>query len=136
MKNLFLVVTILVSFHAVASAARKKVVLDVNFERSGKGHHYFITETYGKKPDFVMTFINEKRKVKTLKLSQAQALAMKRDAVSIIWENQYRKPSSSENCLEYARIKTDSEKTKICYENKTAVGRAFGYLNALNSVFR
>jgi hypothetical protein len=136
MKSLLLVIPLFLSIEAFAGTAKKNVVLDVNFERNGKAHQYLITKGIGKKPDFLMIFVNEKKKTQTRKISQRQADLIKNDATRIIWENQYRKPSSSESCREYATVKTDAEKTRVCYENKALVGRTFGFLNSLNSIFK
>ncbi len=135
MKKIVIACLFLLSTSAVAESSKKSVVLDVNFERNGKSHQYFITKNIGKKTDFVLNFIDEKRKPKSRKISQRQADLIKSDATRIIWENQFRKPASSESCREYAMIKTDSEKTRICFENKVSVGRTFGFLNSLNKVF-
>ena len=134
MKKLLLIIFASLSIEAMAVSAKKSVVLDVNFERNGKAHQYLITKSLSKKTEFVMIFTDEKKKTKSRKISQRQADLIKSDATRIIWENQYRKPSS-ESCREYARIKTDSEKTRICYESKSDVGRTFGFLNSLNKVF-
>ncbi len=127
-------ISLSISIESMAVSS-KIVVLDVNFERNGKVHKYLIVKSVGKKSDFIMTFMDEKKKQKSKKISQRQADLIKSDATRIIWENQYRRSSSSESCREYAMIRTESEKTRICYENKSDVGRTFGFLNSLNSIF-
>ncbi len=136
MRKLFLTISLFLSIDAFAETTKKNVVLEVNFERNGKSHQYLISNSFTKKPEFIMTFKNEKKKPQTRKISQRQADLIKSDATRIIWENQYRKPSSIDKCRVYATVKTDSEKTRVCYENKVLVGQTFGFLNSLNSLFR
>lgn len=131
MRTLMLFAIIIFSFGASAKT-KQATVLEVNFERAKKNHTYKIMKAVSKKTEYSLLFTDEKRKTKSHKLSQRQAEQIKNEATRIIWEVQYRKPASTDSCREYMSIKTDLEKTRICYENKTAVGRAFGFINSLD----
>ncbi len=136
MRNLFFSILIIFSFELMAKNLKKNTILHVNFEKNGKTHKYLIEQINSKKPEFLMSFVNEKNKTQTKKVSKRQVDLLRGDATRIIWKNQYRKPSSNINCREYAVINTDLEKTRICYENKISVGRTFGFLNSLNRFFQ
>lgn len=131
MRILVLFTVIVFSFGASAKT-KQATVLEVNFERAKKTHTYKIIKSVSKKTEYSLLFTDEKRKTKSHKLSQRQADQIKNEATRIIWENQYRKPAAADSCREYMNIKTDSEKSKICYENKAAVGRAFGFISSLD----
>ena len=136
MKKLIIVSSLLFSLSTLAEVVNKNLMLEVNFEANKKSHQYLVTKISGKKPEYIISFKNEKNKTRSRKISQRQAELIKNDATRIIWENQYRKPSSTDSCREYVNIKTDSEKTRVCYENRASTGRAFGFLNSLNSIFK
>lgn len=122
---------IICSFGAFAKT-KQTAILEVSFERAKKSHVYKIVKSASKKSEYNLLFTDEKRKTKSHRLSQRQAEQIKNEATRIIWENQYRKPASTDSCREYMTIKTDLEKSRICYENKASVGRAFGFINSLD----
>ncbi len=136
MKKFFVVISLVLAAGALAGPTQKKTVLEVNFERSNKRHTYLITSSVSKKPSFTLSFQNEKKKMKSLSISERQTELIKNQATRIIWGNQYRKPASVEDCREYLSIKTDLDKTRVCYENKVATGESFWFLNSLNQMFK
>ena len=131
MRTIIIFIALFISFEANAKT-QTSTMLEVRFERNRKPHLYLITKSLVKKPVYTLTFTNEKRQIKNRRISQSQAELIKNEATRIIWENQYRKPASTDSCREYMSLKTDSEKTRICYENKISTGRAFGFINSLN----
>lgn len=135
MKSLFFTIFIII-LCSIGSAKEllptKDSVLFVIFETRGKIHFYTLISEKGKN---ILKFTDERKKVFTKQISLSQRNILTNEATRIIWNSQYRKPSSlSDVCHEYATIQTLVEKAKICYENKMATGQAFGFLNELHSV--
>jgi hypothetical protein len=132
MKSLSFLVGLMFSLNALA-ATKSSPLLEVNFEKDKKTHQYLITQKAGQQAGYVLSFKDEKHRVKSREISRHQAELIKDEATRIIWENQYRKSASSGECREYMNLKTDLDNTKICYQNPVAVGRAFGFINSLHA---
>lgn len=135
MRTIVIFLALFISFGASAKV-KTSTMLEVSFERNKKSHLYLVTKSLVKKPVYTLIFTNEKRQIKNRRISQSQAELIKNEATRIIWENQYRKPASTESCREYMSLKIDSEKTRVCHENKISTGRAFGFLNSLNETVK
>lgn len=131
MRTKVFLLVILFSFGAFAKT-RPSAILEVKFERAKKTHIYKIIKSASKRADYKLLFTDEKRKTKSVGLSQGQAEQIRNAATRIIWENQYRRPAAIAKCREYLTIKTDLEKSIICHENRVAVGRAYGFINSLD----
>lgn len=135
MRTIVIFIALYISL-VTSAKVKTSTILEVSFERNGKFHFYQITKRLLKTPVYTLIFTNEKRQIKNRRLSQSQAELIKNEATRIIWENQYRIPASTKSCREYMRLKTDSEKTRICYENKVSTGQAFGFIHSLNTTVK
>ena len=124
---------LLISFSAPAEV--KKSLLQVNYQRNGVKHTYEIFPTLTKKSSFSLAFTNQKNLTKSKELSEREMLQFKNEATRIIWENDFRRSIPKSRCQPYVTIVTPEEKTRVCMENKSAVGRALGFLNSLNQRF-
>jgi hypothetical protein len=129
----FGIILILLSASIAGAKGKSSTLLEVGFTHDKKVHQYFLTKTSAKTPVFTLSFKDEKRKLMTRQISQSQANFITGEATRLIWENQYRKPATSDNCHPYVDLKTDVDKTRICYENRALTARAFGFLNSLNA---
>lgn len=137
MRKSILIAILFCSIGATAAKTQTKDLLEVTFERGSKTHRYTISSVIkNKKRNYVLSFINEKKKVRTHQLTSKQYEAIKNEATRIIWDNQFRKPASYENCKEYLSLKTADEKARICYQNVSTTGKSFGFLNSLNYFFQ
>jgi len=110
-------------------------LLEVNFEKGNKAHRYSVAPDSKKKNSYVISFVNEKRKIKNKQISANQFESIKNEATRIIWENQYRKPASFENCKEYMNLRLNVDKVRICQQNVRMTGKSFGFLNSLHHIF-
>ncbi len=136
MIKLISVAVLLLSFRTFAEPSTPDLLLDISFEKNHMHHRYSIKEVFDKGSTYVLSFTDERQKTQSMKISEDQARSIKNRATRIIWENLYRKPASSTNCLVYVTLKTDSEQTKICKDNAVLVGESYGFLNALRGAFR
>lgn len=135
MRQLIFASCLLFGLHTTAAENKKILLMEVRFGQTNSDHKYLMTKTLGKNPSYSLFFKNEKGVSQQKSLGPRQAEIIRAEATQLIWENQYRSPSSMDVCHEYATIKTDQEKTKICLENRNATGKAFGFLNSLNGLF-
>lgn len=148
LDNFFKIVTtvVLVSLSVEAKTVKKiekakaaspyKLLLDLEFKnKSGESHAYKIIEDSGKKQtEYLLTFVDEKKALKSLKLDKPTTEVIQAEALQIIWEHNY-KTKTKTTCNVYATVKLEKQTTKVCNENVKIVGRTQGLLNRLNDMF-
>lgn len=135
MKYIFF---LFISMAFVVADAKPQIqtVAEISFDHARKPHVYSLTKTVAQDPIYVLSFKDERGRVKKKDLSSSQASGIEGELSRIMWENQFRKPASVANCHSYAVLKMASEKTKICEENAPLTARTFGLLNSLHQMTR
>lgn len=136
----------LLSFSADAKIVKKtekakaesgyKLLLDLEFKKpTGEAHAYKIIEDKSKKQtEYLLTFVNEKKALKSLKLDKSTSDLIQAEALQIIWEHNY-KTKTPAACNVYATVKLEKQITKVCNESAIVVGRTQGLLYRLNNMF-
>lgn len=144
--NLFVVTILMSSVVAAKTPSKKekskpttstyKLLLDLEFKKkSGEAHTYKIIEDNSKKQtEYLLTFVNENKALKSLKLDKSTSELIQAEALQIIWEQNY-KAKAKEICNVYATVKLEKQTTKVCNENLQIVGRTQALLYRLNNLF-
>ncbi|GEM_PF-3856707 len=131
MKKIMIILTFLFS---ATSTFAQPYLLEVHFEKNKLEHQYLIKKDPQKDNKYIFTFVNEKREIKNKHITSGQFEQIKNEANRLLWENQYRNPSSFDKCKEYMTLKIGNEKTRVCQQNINLTGKSYGFLNSLHNL--
>lgn len=113
-----------------------RLVLNLEYKKkTGEAHSYKIIEDSSKKQtEYLLTFVDQNKALKSLKLDKSTSELIQAEALQIIWDHNY-KTKVKEACNVYATVKLEKQITKVCTENLQIAGRTQGLLNRLNNMF-